>query len=131
MTKVKTIINLRSEGENTLLWHAREKEYAERHGIKMIDIPMEAGTPPAPKQLKEFFKIVENPAMLPVLIHCEAGVIRTGMILAAYKIKMLNQSNEKALSDQLALYPKHTFDPPVRNFIKTYKSLPQIWERNH
>ena len=93
----KTIVNVRSVAENKLNkdgWYTREVNFCKKHGLKHINIPMVTSTPPRPLQLKEFFNIATNPKMQPVIIHCEMGVIRTGMMIAAYRIAIMHESNK-------------------------------------
>ena len=102
-------------------WYKNEKKFAAEKNITLVDMPMITDTPPTPEQIKEFLGIVTDKSRLPVLIHCEAGVIRTGMIVAVYKIAILNENNEKVLKE-LPMFG-HGFDNriAVKDFILTYK----------
>lgn len=122
-TGFKTIINLRSVEERTKKgdWYNSEKKFAESKNINLVDIPMQTDTPPTPEQIKEFLSIVTDKSKLPVLIHCEAGVIRTGMMVSVYRVAVLNENNEKVLNE-LPMFG-HGFDNrmAVKEFILTYK----------
>lgn len=122
LTGFKTIINLRSVAERDEgKWYRTEKDFAESRKINMIDIPMPPDTPPDEAQVKHFLSVITNPEMLPALIHCQAGVTRTGMMIAVYKISVLEEDNEKVLRE-LPMYG-HKFDErlAVKNFILRYK----------
>jgi len=77
-------------------------------------------TPPDEAQVKHFLSVITNPEMLPALIHCEAGVIRTGMMVGVYRISVLKEDNGKVLRE-LPMYG-HTFENrlAVKNFILNY-----------
>ena len=53
---------------------------------------------PKAKQLKAFFKILDNSSNYPVLIHCYHGTGRTELYSALYNIEYKNMSNEEARS---------------------------------
>lgn len=120
MYGIKTIINLRSEGEMKRDWYTREKKFAELNHITLVDIPMLPDTPPAEAQIEHFLRIVNDTDMLPVLIHCQAGIIRTGMMVAVYRIGVLKEPNAKVMAD-LPWFGR-TFEnrPAVKDFILGY-----------
>jgi protein tyrosine/serine phosphatase len=121
LTGFKTIINVRSVAERDMgKWYNAEKDFAKSRGITLVDIPMEPDTPPDGEQVKHFLSVMTNPEMLPVLIHCEAGVIRTGMMVAVYKISVLGEDNEKVLRE-LPMYGREFEDRlSVKDFILNY-----------
>jgi len=53
---------------------------------------------PKAKQLKAFFRILDNSSNYPVLIHCYHGTGRTELYSALYNIEYKNMSNEEARS---------------------------------
>jgi tyrosine-protein phosphatase SIW14 len=125
MTGIKTIINLRSEAEmNAGPWYATEKEFAAAKGVSLFDLSMPYDTPPTPAQVKRFLAIVTDPARLPALVHCEMGVIRTGMMVAVYRIAVLQETNRKVL-EEMPMFG-HTLDnrPEVRDFILDFTPEP-------
>jgi hypothetical protein len=40
-----------------------------------------------PKVLEQFLKLLDDPATYPVLIHCRAGLHRTGVLVAVYRME--------------------------------------------
>ena len=122
-TGLKTIINLRAEDENRQAWHEREKRFCEANGIELVDIPLAFETPPTDAQLSQFLKIVTDPAKLPAMIHCEMGVIRTGMMVVAYNVLVQKQGNQEAFA-KLPMFG-HTLDdkaPAVKEFMLNCKA---------
>jgi len=77
---VKTIIDLQREGESG------EQKMVEAAGMKFYRIPMSDNAPPAPEQVAEFLKLVNDPANQPVFIHCKGGRHRTGAMTAVYRM---------------------------------------------
>jgi protein tyrosine/serine phosphatase len=125
LTGIKTIINLRSEPEkNQGSWYATEKDFASASDITLIDLPMLPDVPPDSEQIRQFLQIVTHPGRLPALVHCEMGVIRTGMMVAVYRIALLEEDNEEVLR-RLPLFG-HTLDnrPAVREFILHFAPSP-------
>ena len=100
LTGFKTIINLRSVVERDEgKWYNTEKDFAKSREINLVNIPMIMDTPPDEEQVKHFLSVITNPEMLPALIHCQAGVVRNGMMVAVYKISVLREDNEKVLRE--------------------------------
>lgn len=80
---VNTIINLRLESEyGKGGWYERQERFCERRGILLVNIPMAQDTPPTEGQIQTFVEHLDREDSC-CLIHCEMGVIRTGMMVVA------------------------------------------------
>lgn len=80
---VNTIINLRQKSEYAKRgWYERQQRYCAAHGIKLVNLPMAQDTPPSEAQIHAFMEELDR-ADSRCLIHCEMGVIRTGMMVVA------------------------------------------------
>ncbi|MED5238925.1 MAG: tyrosine-protein phosphatase [Pseudomonadota bacterium] len=80
---VNTIINLRLESEYPKRgWYARQAAFCEHHQIRLVNIPMAQDTPPTESQIQQFVDELDREGSV-CLIHCEMGVIRTGMMVVA------------------------------------------------
>lgn len=89
---INTLINLRSEREcGNGTWYKRQKRACRFLGIEMIDIPIQEDVPPTESQIKRFCDIVDQPGRT-TLVHCEYGIIRTGMMVVAYAQNSLSES---------------------------------------
>jgi len=61
----------------------------------------------------EFLRIVTTPAMQPVLVHCQHGADRTGMMIAVYRIIVQGWSKQQALDEMV--YGGYGFHPIWQN----------------
>jgi DSP-PTPase phosphatase fused to NAD+ Kinase len=80
--RVRTILDL----ENSTEAVSREEVVAKELGIEVINIPMSEIARPSPADLVKAVKIMENPRLQPVYVHCLHGRDRTGLAVAAYRI---------------------------------------------
>lgn len=114
---LKTIVNLRGENPGTKWWDT-ENEIAKKYGVELVNIPMSAGRLPHRKDLIKLLDTFRN-APMPMLIHCQAGVDRTGEASALYEMIYMNYSKEEALK-MLSLSFGHVekFKPAKIYFIK-------------
>lgn len=55
-----------------------------------------------PKAIDEFLAVMDNPANYPVLVHCKAGLHRTGCMIAVYRMEYQGWSSEEALREAKA-----------------------------
>ena len=65
---------------------------------------------PAQKNLEVFFKIMDNPANYPVLIHCYHGVGRAELYSALYRIEYEGWDKDKARTSTRFLTKWSSFD---------------------
>lgn len=82
-------------------WFRKERRYCEQSGIHLEHMPFsDAATPPA-DVFDRFLKIVSDPAKRPVLVHCEQGFHRTGILCAAHRIAHNGWSFDAALQEMI------------------------------
>lgn len=77
---IKTILNLRGEGDN-LEWYMREKEITEEANVKLYDVGISPDKLPECRKLNDILDILST-SERPMLVHCNRGVDRTGMVSA-------------------------------------------------
>lgn len=102
---IKTVVTLRdaSDPKNPPP-DLEEEQYCRAEGIKYCRISPRNwwapdGSVPAEKGVKKFRDIMDHPKNYPVLVHCFAGVHRTGAYVAVYRMEFEHWSNEQALSE--------------------------------
>ena len=83
---------------------------------------------PVQKNLDIFFKIMDNPANYPVLIHCYHGVGRAEMYSAIYRIEYENMNKEEARTSTRFLTKWSSFDlgKPKGDFLHNYISRKEL-----
>ena len=95
---IRTVVCLRGKSDQS----SASERAAFGAGAAFESVPMSANRPPRPDTLLELWRIAGE-ATRPLLLHCRAGVDRTGLAAA---IVVLHDTNDLALArSQLALVP--------------------------
>lgn len=101
----KTVINVQNEEPNPKLKGDRtEEEVCRELGVKYVFIApdlLERNRVPQerPKAIEEFLQVMDDPTHYPVLIHCRAGLHRTGVLVAVYRMEYQGWSWHGALEE--------------------------------
>jgi protein tyrosine phosphatase (PTP) superfamily phosphohydrolase (DUF442 family) len=96
---VTTLVDLRAEPAN-----ADADAPIEALGLRVVHIAVRDGQTPSEAQIAEFLRVVaESPGR--VLLHCGAGVGRTGSMAAAYLVATGQASGLDATVENLAVGP--------------------------
>lgn len=107
-----------------------EEAFCRKVGITHIRIPPRSwwaskGPAPVEEGLKVFREVMRDPANFPVLIHCFAGLHRTGAYCAVYRMDFQGWSNEQALAEmKCAGYRTLDDDWDVLTFLENYRARP-------
>jgi protein tyrosine/serine phosphatase len=81
---IRTVINLRGANPGKT-WYAHELDAARAMGVRHIDLAMSAShVPPAEKLAR--IRAVLATAPTPILIHCQGGADRSGLVAALYEL---------------------------------------------
>lgn len=118
---IKTVINLRIPDRMTSDPRAvEEREAAAALGVRFVNIP--SSQSPSPEILRQFFEIVDDLSSRPVLLHCSAGEVRTGALVAAYRISRCGWTYEQALEEaaRFELKPGRWEYPDFQSFLKEF-----------
>jgi protein tyrosine/serine phosphatase len=109
--KIKTVISLWDENPDPDLpanrfngTLTRESELCKSLGVNYRFIYVELvpdmrACQDTPRAVEEFRKIMDDESMHPVLIHCKAGLHRTGVMAAIYRMEYDHWSREDAMRE--------------------------------
>jgi protein tyrosine/serine phosphatase len=98
---IKTVVSLRDSDRPT---DQDEERYCKDEDIQFIRLPPRewwapAGPAPADENVAQFRAIMADPTNYPVLVHCFAGVHRTGAYCAVYRMEQERWTNEAAIAE--------------------------------
>lgn len=84
-----------------------EEDYCRGEGINYVRIPPRVwhssdGSVPAAQGIRQFLEVMDNPENYPVLVHCFAGIHRTGAFCAVYRMEYDGWSNDQAIAEMKA-----------------------------
>ena len=77
---IRTVLNLRTSGS--------EKKQVEAAGMKSVEIPLKMVDDINRGKMDRIVAIMADPANQPVFVHCKFGKDRTGIVVAAYRMKV-------------------------------------------
>jgi tyrosine-protein phosphatase SIW14 len=100
---IRTVITLRDSAD-PLDRDNLEEVYCKAAGITHVRIPprewyAETGRPPADKGVQKFLEIMNDRSNYPVLVHCFAGIHRSGAFCAVYRMEQEHWSNGQAIEE--------------------------------
>lgn len=78
-----------------------------------------------PRAIDRFLEIMDNPANYPVLIHCKAGLHRTGVLAAVYRMEYQGWTPSQAIAEMKALgfgeWPCTSANDYITQYVLTYR----------
>jgi protein tyrosine/serine phosphatase len=77
---IKTVIDLREDNKQA------ESQWVQDLGMQYFHIPLKTRVPASEQQTTYFLGLVNDPANLPVYVHCKGGRHRTGAMTGVYRI---------------------------------------------
>jgi len=104
-----------------------EEQYARSLGMQYVQWPQgdqKCWPWPTPSVFEDFFRLFDDPANYPVLVHCMGGRHRTGTISALFRLEYDRWPVERALAE---MYSFH-FGPPIsihEHNLRTYWPRPR------
>ncbi|MFC1707010.1 tyrosine-protein phosphatase [Planctomycetota bacterium] len=131
---IRTVVNLRTDAETQVGdWYRHESRIVGELGAELVNLPLQYETPPAKEQIEAWLALLDDEGRLPVLVHCQHGVVRTGMLVAIYEMEYRRKGNRETL-DTLPMFGHRLHQPhrkPMRDFILGYGSRWQQGEVMH
>ncbi len=108
---IRAVVNLQEEDRDpfvpaSYLGRTREaeSEVLRRLGVKYIALDggvldADPATGGAPKLVGEFHKVLDDPSNYPMLIHCKAGLHRTGLLTAVYRMEVEHRPKDEVVRE--------------------------------
>lgn len=108
---IRTVANCQNEFPDPVLkqsyWDrstVREVELCRAEGVKYVHLdtdldPNRLSPTARPKVIDEFLKVIDDPNNHPVLLHCKAGLHRTGCLAAVYRMEYDRWGPFRALNE--------------------------------
>lgn len=98
-----------------------EKSAVEALGMRYVNIPMSGFRYPKETHIEEFLKLVNNPETGKVFVHCKAGVHRTGVAGAIYRMTKYGWDYDKSYKE-MKNYEFYTgfFHGAFKSYVKDY-----------
>lgn len=99
---IRTVVSLRKNHERSDGW---EKAFCAERGVRHVRIVPrvwaadEEGDIPAELAVRQFLEVMDNPEHYPVLVHCLAGIHRTGTMVAIFRMEYHGWTLEQALAE--------------------------------
>lgn len=104
--KIRTVVTLRTVRDPDHPYpDAWEVQACAARGARHVRIlprpwlPAETGAIPAADAVREFLAVMDDPANHPVLVHCFAGIHRTGTLAAVYRVEYEGWDADAALAE--------------------------------
>lgn len=128
---IKTVLNLRGRNPNAS-WYRRERETALASQATQIDFSMASDLRLTRAQARTLLDVL-NQCEYPIVIHCEWGAERTGLVSAIVALSSAEGSIEKARSQ---FSPYYLFLPTahgrtMRSLVDSYQSWLEIRRLDH
>lgn len=80
-------------------WFRKQRAYCEQAGIRLVHMPFSDKSMPPEDIFARFLEITRDASNHPVLVHCEQGFHRTGILCAAHRIANQGWSLNDALAE--------------------------------
>jgi protein tyrosine/serine phosphatase len=78
-----------------------------------------------PPAIDRFLALMDDPATYPVLLHCRAGLHRTGVMVAVYRMEYEGWTREQVMAEMKAHgfgeWPCTTANDYITQYIESYK----------
>lgn len=104
--RIGTVVSMReSKNENSDFQDGFEEEICRQRGVRYerfnyLDWSAPDGSMPGMANVKKFLDLMDDPEVpKPVLVHCFAGIHRTGVHVAAYRIDRHGWTNAEAMEE--------------------------------
>ena len=125
---IRTVVSLRDVRDDGKPAPDRDEvAYCAARGVRHVVLSpakwyaADGGPAPVEPNLKEFLKVMDDPAARPVLVHCFAGIHRTGGYVGLYRIEYQGWAADEAIREMKSMgTARTTFDEEIPDFLRGY-----------
>jgi protein tyrosine/serine phosphatase len=112
---IKTIIDLQEDAKSS------EAGWVRSAGMQYINVPLSSRHPASAQQTAYFLSVVNDPANLPVFVHCAGGRHRTGAMTAIYRITHDGWTAERSF-EEMKKYDWYSMGghAPLKDYVYSY-----------
>ena len=136
---IRTVINLQEENRDPFMpeeWlsapHVRETEVCRELGVNYFSLyggetvaPHEFAAGKRPESIDQFLAVLDDPSNYPILLHCKAGLHRTGAFTAVYRMEYEQRTPAAAMEELRAngfgTYAATTGNVYIVQYVAGYK----------
>jgi protein tyrosine/serine phosphatase len=131
---IRTVVSLRDsevEGGRPPDW--AEEQYCRQQDIRYVRLGPQHwwspdGAAPADANVRTFLAVMDDPSHYPVLVHCFAGIHRTGAMVAVYRMEYDRWPTAEALDELRANGYRNLDDEwDVLGYLEQYR--PRWWDK--
>ncbi|MBL8823471.1 MAG: tyrosine-protein phosphatase [Planctomycetia bacterium] len=123
---IRTIINLQDEDVDPRLSDSkmRESAFCKQMGVNYVYMPPKLVASGEPLSIEKFLAVCDDKNAYPILLHCKAGLHRTGTMAAFYRIEYEGWTPDAAIQELMtngfSLKQCHVKNPYIKNYLVDY-----------
>jgi tyrosine-protein phosphatase SIW14 len=126
---IRTVIALRDARDGSKGDADRQEEaFCNKEDVQFIRLPPRGwadspdGPAPVEENVRKYLQILRDPRNHPVLVHCFAGIHRTGAYCAIYRMEFERWTNAQALTEMKACgYDRLDEEEDILGFMERYQ----------
>ncbi len=122
---LRSIINLRGANPEDG-WYQDECAVAAWHGVAHYDMPTDSSYPPSAAELRHWIDVLDH-CPKPLLIHCQSGIDRTGLLAAVCVLRFAADGSPERARKQLGWNYGHLPWRANRGRFLTFLDLYERW----
>jgi protein tyrosine/serine phosphatase len=136
---IRTVVNVQDDVPDPDVWQnyldrrtSKESEVCRRLGVRYValapDLQSKRLDRPRPKAIDDFLAVMDDEASYPVLLHCKAGLHRTGILTAIYRMQYqgwsVGAAHRELLANGFGEWVGTSANEYVRQYVLLYQPRP-------